>query len=112
MATATTADPPARTPILERYYGVHPLYRLGIRWLLIIALTAIAFGDTFVSLADTTREGGLGGYVWTVPLVATLVSIGVARRKRTNSIPTGTDTSSRGRRGLPPRRRTRVLHPD
>lgn len=83
MATATTADPPARTPILERYYGVHPLYRLGIRWLLIIALTAIAFGDTFVSLANTTREGGIGGYVWTVPLVAALVSIGVARRNRT-----------------------------
>lgn len=84
MATAITADPPpARTPILDRYYGVHPLYRVSVRWLLIIILTAIAFGDTFVSLAMTTREGGIGGYVWTVPLVAGLVAIGVARRKRT-----------------------------
>ena len=83
MATATTEEQPARTPVLDRYYGVHPVYRLGLRWLLIIVLTAIAFGDTFVSLAVTTREGGVGGYVWTVPVVAALVAIGVARRNRT-----------------------------
>src|SRR6478735_8570798 len=82
MATTTTDEQPPRTPVLDRYYGVHPLYRLGLRWLLIIVLTAIAFGESFVSLAITTREGGVGGYVWTVPLVATLVAIGVARRNR------------------------------
>jgi hypothetical protein len=83
MGATTTAEHPARTSVLDRYYGVHPLYRLSIRWLLIIVLTAIAFGDTFVSLAITTREGGIGGYVWTVPVVAGLVAIGVARRNRT-----------------------------
>lgn len=83
MATTTTSESPPRTPILDRYYQVHPSYRLVIRWLLIIVLTVVAFGDTFVSLAETTREGGVGGYVWTVPVVAGLVAIGVARRKRT-----------------------------
>ena len=83
MATTTADAQPARKPVLDRYYGVHPLYRLGFRWLLIIVLTAVAFGDSFVSLANTTREGGVGGYVWTVPVVATLVAIGVARRNRT-----------------------------
>jgi hypothetical protein len=83
MGAATTAERPTRTSVLDRYYGVHPLYRLSIRWLLIIVLTAIAFGDTFVSLAITTREGGIGGYVWTVPVVSGLVAIGVARRNRT-----------------------------
>ncbi|GAA2568356.1 MFS transporter [Mycolicibacterium diernhoferi] len=83
MATATTPAPSKPAAALTRYYEVHPLYRLGLRWLLIGALTALAFHDTFISLAVTTREGGIGGYVWTVPLVAGLVAISVSRRKRT-----------------------------
>ena len=83
MATATTPAPSKPAAALDRYYGVHPLYRLGLRWLLIGALTALAFHETFVSLAITTREGGIGGYVWTVPLVAGLVAISVSRRSRT-----------------------------
>lgn len=83
MATGTESKPSGPSAVLQRYYAVNPLYRVVIRWLLIIALTALAFHETFISLAITTREGALGGYVWTVPVVSALVAIGVARRRRT-----------------------------
>jgi hypothetical protein len=68
---------------LSRYYEVHPTYRLAVRWVLIAALTAIAFWESVISIGMTAREGGLGGYVWTVPTAAILVAVGVARRHRT-----------------------------
>ena len=71
MVAEANADGTGSPSVLERYYGVHPVLRVGIRWLLIIALTALAFHQTFLSLAITTREGGLGGYIWTVPLITT-----------------------------------------
>lgn len=83
MATATASTKSGPSAVLDRYYQVHPAYRVGIRWALIVGLTFVAFGDTFASLANTTRQGGIGGYVWTVPVVAALVAIGVARRNRT-----------------------------
>lgn len=83
MVAEVNADGPGSPSVLERYYGVNPVLRVGIRWLLIIALTALAFHQTFASLAVTTREGGLGGYIWTVPLITALVAIAVARRNRT-----------------------------
>lgn len=83
MATATTSIKSGPSAALERYYEVHPAYRVVARWVLIVGLTFFAFWDTFASLVNTTRQGGIGGYVWTVPLVAGLVSIGVARRNRT-----------------------------
>jgi hypothetical protein len=86
MATATastTSIASGPSAALARYYEVHPGYRLVMRWLLISALTALAFSDTFISLAATTTEGGVGGYVWTVPAVALLVAVAVARRHRT-----------------------------
>src|SRR5690349_8770177 len=71
------------TTVLAWYYDVHPFYRLGLRWALIIGLTAFAFHDSFGSLVTTTRAGGIGGYVWTVPVAAALVALGVSRRNRT-----------------------------
>lgn len=83
MATDTAPVKTGPGAVLERYYELHPVYRVVIRWLLIIVLTGVAFRESFISLADTTREGGIGGYLWTVPLVAALVAVGVARRHRT-----------------------------
>jgi len=68
---------------LSRYYGVHPTYRLAVRWALIVVLTAVAFWPSFYSIGLTAYKEGLGGYVWTVPTVAILVAFGVARRHRT-----------------------------
>jgi hypothetical protein len=68
---------------LSRYYGVHPTYRLAVRWALISTLTAVAFWPSFYSIGLTAYKQGLGGYVWTVPTVAILVAFGVARRHRT-----------------------------
>jgi hypothetical protein len=43
----------------------------------------MAFHESFYSIGVTAHRGGLGGYAWTVPTVAVLVAIGVARRHRT-----------------------------
>ncbi len=83
MTAAPTPAPSRTAAALNRYYEVDPVFRLTLRWLLIAALTALAFHQTFISLAHTTREGGVGGYVWTVPMVAALVAISVSRRNRT-----------------------------
>ncbi len=74
---------PGLTTLLARYYAVHPFYRVALRWALIVALTAFAFYDSFGSLVATTRAGGIGGYIWFVPVAAALVAIGVSRRDRT-----------------------------
>ncbi|MCG5431860.1 hypothetical protein LV457_06080 [Mycobacterium sp. MYCO198283] len=90
MATATTNAPdtataPAR-PIeafLRWYYALHPTYRLAVRWALILGAAGVAFHASIASVAETTKHGGIGGYVWTVPTAAALVAVGVARRHRT-----------------------------
>ncbi len=72
-----------KTRFLNWYTGTHPTYRLIIRWALIAALTVFAFRHSVASLVVTTQHGGIGGYVWTVPVAAALVAVGVARRHRT-----------------------------
>ena len=67
----------------QRYYDLHPVYRLALRWGFIIAATGVAFHQSLVSLVEVTRNGSLGGYVWTVPIAAVLVAFAVARRRRT-----------------------------
>ncbi|WP_370332517.1 hypothetical protein [Mycolicibacterium hippocampi] len=74
---------PAAPTVLQRYYEVHPTYRLIIRWTLIAALTLFAFHRSFVSLAEVVRNGSIGGFVWTVPAAAVLVAVAIARRRRT-----------------------------
>ncbi len=64
------------------WYSRHPTYRLLIRWALIAACTGIAFYDSVGVLVTSTLKRGLIGYVWTVPLTAILVAIGVSRRRR------------------------------
>lgn len=84
MSTATPEAPASKaSAALAWYLDLNPVYRVVIRWLLIIGLTLVAFWDSFASLVYTTREGGIGGYVWTVPVVALLAAQGVARRKHT-----------------------------
>ncbi|CDO20480.1 hypothetical protein MMAG44476_32702 [Mycolicibacterium mageritense DSM 44476 = CIP 104973] len=82
-ASKSLADRARPATVLARYYDIHPGYRLAIRWFLIIGLTAFAFHDSFGSLVTTTREGGIGGYVWVVPVSAAMVAVGVSRRNRT-----------------------------
>lgn len=88
--TATEINAPTegvgRQSVLRRYYDLHPIYRLMVRWTLILVLTGIAFHRSIASLIDTTRAGSLGGYVWTVPMAAVLVAITVSRRAR-NELP-------------------------
>lgn len=85
MTTATPEAPAdqGRRGFLERWYGVHPTYRLVVRWGLISLLTFVAFRQSWFSLAETSRADGLGAFVWTVMGAAVLVAIGVARRNRT-----------------------------
>lgn len=80
-----TAPPGTTGPasVMTRYYELHPALRVSVRWLLIVILTAVAFWESAVSIAITAHEGGIGGYVWTVPTAAVLVAVGVARRHRT-----------------------------
>lgn len=80
-----TAPPETRdsASVLSRYYALHPTYRLAMRWLLIAILTVVAFWPSIYSIGVTASEQGLGGYVWTVAIVAILVAVGVARRHRT-----------------------------
>ena len=83
--TATAQIPPAApatapTPWL---HALRPLYRLVLRWAYIAVLTVYAFHRTLLSLVETTRVGGLNGYVWVVPLVGIMAAIGLARRERT-----------------------------
>ena len=82
-AAATDEQPSKAAAALAWYVDINPVYRLIIRWLLIIGLTLFAFWDSFVRVIDATRAGGIGGYVWTVPIVALLAAQGVARRHRT-----------------------------
>jgi hypothetical protein len=80
-ATVQTPRPPvAREPWLQM---LHPVYRLILRWGYLAVLTVFAFHASLRSLVETTRSGGLGGYVWVVPVAAILAAIGVARRNRT-----------------------------
>ncbi|WP_374157804.1 hypothetical protein ACEWX3_23180 [Mycobacterium sp. G7A2] len=67
----------------QRYYDLHPVYRLALRWGFIIAATGVAFHQSLISLVEVTRNGSLGGYVWTVLAAAILVAFAVARRRRT-----------------------------
>lgn len=92
--TISTAEaeprPAAKATVAARlgtwYYGLNPRVRVGLRWLLILACTAVGFRSSIVNLVHTTTSGGIGGYAWTVPIVAVLVAVAVARRKR-NELP-------------------------
>ena len=83
MVTEAEAVEPRPAALLRWYLELNTVYRLVVRWLLIAGLTFFAFWDSFARTVVTTREGGLGGYVWTVPVVAVLVAFSVARRHRT-----------------------------
>jgi hypothetical protein len=79
---ADDIEAPKTRSFSEWYYGTSPVLRLGLRWALILACSALAFWPSVLSLAHTTRSGALGGYVWTVPVAAVLVLIGIGRRPR------------------------------
>ncbi|HEX5145298.1 MAG TPA: hypothetical protein VFW21_15650 [Mycobacterium sp.] len=83
MTAPTQPPPPAevkREPWLQH---LHPVYRLILRWAYIAVLSVFAFHASLLSVVDVTRAGGLGGYVWVVPIAGILTAIGVARRNRT-----------------------------
>jgi hypothetical protein len=92
--TASTAEVDPGTPAPEKpstrlaawYYGLSPHYRIALRWFLILVSTVVAFYPSILSLVRTTLAGGIGGYAWTVPIVALLVAVAVARRER-NELP-------------------------
>jgi hypothetical protein len=69
--------------LVSWYFGLSPTVRLTLRWVLIAVLTVVAFRASIVNLVVTTREGGLIGYVWVLPLAAALAALGVAIRRRT-----------------------------
>lgn len=85
MIAVLAPETPTQRPLsaLQRYYLVHPTYRLIIRWTFIATVTGVAFHRSLASMVATTSNGGIGGYVWTVPTAAVLVAIAIARRKRT-----------------------------
>lgn len=93
MTTSTAdaaAEPAAQEKLSTRlgtwYYGLNPNYRVALRWLLILACTGVAFYPSIISLVHTTLRGGVGGFVWTVPILAVLAAAAVARRNR-NELP-------------------------
>lgn len=63
--------------------NLHPVTRLFLRWGFIALLTVIAFQRTLLSVWAATVGGGIGGYVWLVPVSALLAAQGMARRHRT-----------------------------
>jgi hypothetical protein len=63
--------------------SAHPGYPLAMRWTFITLLTVVAFHQSIGALVVVTISGGVGAYVWTLPLAAILAAIGVARRERT-----------------------------
>ena len=87
-ATATSTDGAASRPatairkLASWWYSRPPAYRLLSRWAVIAICTCIAFYDSLDVLVTSTRKHDLVGYVWTVPLAAILVAIGVSRRRR------------------------------
>src|SRR3954463_10899295 len=83
--TASTDVGPRRAgrQLAAWYYALHPSYRLVLRWVLITVLTFVAFHASIASLVQTTRGGGLGGFVWTVVVVGILVALGISRWHRT-----------------------------
>ncbi|GLP82257.1 hypothetical protein [Mycobacterium antarcticum] len=83
--TASTDVGPSKAGrrLAARDYGLHPIYRVSLRWWLIATTAVVAFRDSIISLVDTTRAGGLGGFVWTVAVVVILVAVGVSRWHRT-----------------------------
>ena len=90
-APAHTPPPPVvkRTPWL---HTLHPVYRLILRWGYIAVLTVFAFHASLQRVVDTTRSGGLGGYVWVVPLAAVL------RRSGSHGVTAPNCPSTTGRR--------------
>src|ERR1700754_1706312 len=68
--------------LADQYYALHPGYRLFLRWALILALTIIAFHSSVASLVQTTRGGGLGGFVWTVVVGGILGALVISRWHR------------------------------
>jgi hypothetical protein len=86
MAAPAPAEPeaePQNEPRRITAFLLHPWTRVGLRWAFISILAVIAFWPSLVSLAMTTRGGGLNGYIWMVPAAAILAAQGVARRPRT-----------------------------
>lgn len=84
MTAPTDVEPrPAEMSWPSRYYALHPGYRVLLRWGLINVVTIFAFHASLASLVQTTRAGGLGGYVWTLPVAGLLVTLGVSRWHRT-----------------------------
>lgn len=59
------------------------MYRLILRWAYIAILTVFAFHDTLIRSVQTVTGGGMGGYVFLVPVAGVLAAIGLARRHRT-----------------------------
>lgn len=82
MATPILA-PVAKSPPTLWLSRLHPVPRLVLRWLVIALITLLAFHDTLLNLVETTRAGGLNGFVWLVPVAAVMAAFGVAHRERT-----------------------------
>lgn len=89
MTTGTAEAPPAEgageppRTFLQRYYLLHPFYRVSARWVLIIVLMVVAFHRSLLNIAELPQQGSIGGYVWTVFGASVLVAVAIARRKRT-----------------------------
>lgn len=83
MTAPTDVEPvAAEKSWMSGYYALHPGYRVLMRWGLINVVTVFAFHASLDSLVQTTRAGGLGGYVWTLPVAGLLVTLGVSRGHR------------------------------
>jgi xanthosine utilization system XapX-like protein len=82
-APASIASAPQADSRGLREFVLHPSTRVALRWAFIFVVTLVAFWPSLVSLAMTTRGGGLNGYLWMVPVAAILAAQGVARRPRT-----------------------------
>ena len=84
MTTGVQPAAPDTTARREPWlHLLQPGYRVALRWLYIGVLTLIAFRHSLASLVEVTRGGGMGGYVWIVPLAAVLAGTSVARQPRT-----------------------------
>ena len=82
-ATLTSPAAPSDRPHRLGHAVLRAIWQPAARWALLALLTVAAFWETLTTLVAATQQGGLNGFIWTVPVAALLAAVGVARRART-----------------------------
>jgi hypothetical protein len=83
MTTTEPAPPASSQETPPWLQGLHPAYRLALRWVFIAVAAFVAFQDTLTSVIETVQRGGINGFIIVVPAACVLAAVGVGLRQRT-----------------------------